>query len=280
MKQLMVFVTLLSIALFACGDETTTDTDTTVDAGNGTDAAAETSAAATWQGATYRVTEVLVTHPSTVGGILNNIINPEIRDDRLHILIETSDFDAASGATNFMLLGGAGDANGDNTYSFKPETPDPVPGSVEADGAFLNNEPILLNFPVLFHLDPICDEGPCDDNHCRTTADCRDTFECDFEDTGECQKDIILPLHDVIIDGVFKTEDDIQVLRQSNLNGAILKSDADTIEVDLGGSIVILTSLLGENRMDYPEGADDLTGWSMSAKINADEVNIDETNMD
>ena len=281
MKQLRMLTVLLAMMFFACGDETTPDTaDATVDAGGGTDSGSDTSSSSEWHGAMYRTTEVLVTYPTTVGGILNNIINPEIRDDRLHILIETSDFAADSGATTFMLLGGAGDANGDGTYAFKPDTEDPVVASVDAAGNFANDAPILLPFPVLFHLDPVCDGDPCPDNHCRTNDDCRDTFRCDLEDTGECHKDIILPLHDVLIEGTFEVEDDMQILRSADLAGAILKAEADTIEVDLGGSIVILTTLLGENRMDYPEGSDEPTGWALSAKLNADEVNIENTNMD
>lgn len=276
MKRTSILTVLLVLFMFGCSDdadpvEAVEDAATTADVSDDSDDAGTTTAAS-WAPAMYRVTEVNITEPSTVGGILNSVVNPELRDNNIHILIETTEFAADSGATTLMIRGDAGALLEDGTYEFSG-TSEPQTGTVDESGNFTNDSAILLNFPVRFAVPPVCDGGPCDDGRCRDENDCRLGFTCDTEGEGECNQDVVIPLHEVIINGTFIDEDDTPVLRQSTLDGVILKEEADVLEVDLGGNLVTLTSILRENQMDWPEDSDDPTGWILSAQINADAVN-------
>jgi hypothetical protein len=266
------------LLMLACGDD-----DETTDAGNAADAGADTgggasdvASAAEWAPTVFRVNELAVNRPAALGTILQGLINRDIGTGLLNILIETSDFGADTGATTFMIAGGAGEAvdGADDTYRFM-EAPTPVPAQVEADGSFANTEPLTLDFPVLFTFEPSCDGGSCPDDRCRTADDCPDGFSCDSEGDGLCIQWVIIPLKDVTIDGTFQEADGAQVLRGADLEGAILKEDADGLQVDMGGTLVVLTTLLNERNMDYPEDSQPKTGWILSGRINANQVTLE-----
>lgn len=271
-----ILTVLFALSMWGCSDDAADDPsgdtgggDTgTADTGNGgSDTGGETG---TWEATFYRVTEVSVTTPSTVAGILSNIINPEIRDGQLHILIETSEFAADAGATTFMLHGGAGDLTDEGEYVFNGG--EASPATVDAEGNFSNDSPTELDFPVLFRVPGVCDGGACPDGLCRTNDDCESDFTCDLEDTGECVQPVVLPLKDVLITGTFEINGEgVQVLSGATLTGAVLKTDADDLEVDLGGSIATLTTILGENRMDWPEEGPN-QGWTLGALVNAEAI--------
>ena len=246
MKRTSILSVLLVLFVFACSEDpdpvdsvedAATNTDTSEDSDQGT------TTTENWTPTMYRVTEVNITEPSTVGGILNSVVNPELRDNNIHILIETSDFAADSGATTLMIRGDAGALLDDGTYEFSG-TSEAQTGTVDDGGNFTNDSAILLNFPVRFAVPPVCDGGPCDDGRCRDENDCRLGFTCDSEGEGECNQDVVIPLHEVILNGTFTDEGGEPALRQSTLDGVILKTDADDLEVDLGGNLVTLTSIL------------------------------------
>ena len=279
-RQLLLFSLILAISLLGCSDD---ETD-----GSGQDAASdavvtdtgetdqgEDGSGAVWDDLMLRVTQVDVTKPSGVGAILSGIINPEIRDDNIHILIEMTDFQATSGATTFELHGDAGAiSEDDGSYYFIGEQ-GPAASSIEADGTFINTDEADVDFPIRFAVNPTCDGGACPDGRCSDNDDCREGFTCDSDRDGRCFKLVILPLHEVFVSGQMVFEDGAFSLQGADLSGLILKSEADGIEIDLGGSVRLLTEVLQEGNMDCPEGADPPTGWCLDAVINAEQVNND-----
>ena len=268
---------LLSILLVAggllvgCSDETTTEPEQDAAVDSGTSDTGMTTF--TWEDLMLRVTYVDVTKPSGVGAILSGIINPEIRADNIHILIEMTDFAAETGATTFQLHGDAGAINEDDgTYYFIGEQ-GPSDSEVQADGTYTNTDTADVDFPIRFAVNPVCDGGDCPDGRCRTDDDCREGFTCDVDRDGRCFDLVILPLHEVYISGELLYEDGAFALEGSELSGLILKSEADGIEIDLGGTVRLLTEVLQEGNMDCPEGVDPPTGWCLDAVINAEQVN-------
>ena len=273
-SRLLLILLLPAILIVAgCGDDETSENGT--DAGSDTGAVDQGSDAPeiTWEDFMLRVTDVDVTRPSGVGAILSGIINPEIRADNIHILIEMTDFQAETGTTTFQLHGDAGAVNEDDgTYYFIGEQ-GPEASSVEADGTYSNTTAVDVDFPIRFAVNPVCDGGTCPDGLCRDDNDCRDGFTCDADRDGRCFKLVILPLHEVFISGQLLYEDGAFAVQGSELSGLILKSEADGIEIDLGGSVRLLTEVLQEGNMDCPEGADPPTAWCLDAVINAEQVN-------
>jgi hypothetical protein len=264
------------LALAACGDDGTDpenggEADTGLEDTGGSD---ETSAF-NWTAALYRTESLNITRPAHVGPLLNGLIAPDIREGRLHILIETSDFSAESGAATFMLFGGSGDLDQETGLYSVSGDGNPVPAVVEADGSFVNTEPLSLDFAAIITQPPSCDGDPCDDNSCRDDDDCNTNFECDTEGEGQCLQFVVIPLQDLNIDGTFQQDEEGNpILDAITLDGAILKTDADGIELDLGtGTPTVLTNLLQENRMDYPADAVEYTGWILTAIISGVQVN-------
>ncbi|MCA9565969.1 MAG: hypothetical protein KC561_20875, partial [Myxococcales bacterium] len=265
-----VLLLTLSLVAAACDEEATEPTP-----GNNNNNAdvSETSQSSEWTPALYRFTSVTVNRPTTVGPVLSGLVNPEIRADRLHILVETASFVESSGATTFEITGQAGEADTESGgYRFQTAV-EYVPATVDADGNFTSEETLDINFPVLFRVPPSC-EGGCTDNRCASNDDCSEGFTCNLEGDGWCNQDVVVPLREVTIAGTFREEDGEQILRGATLVGAILKSDADSIEVDLfaNGNTQPLTNVLEERNLNYPEGSEDPIGWQLSATVSADAV--------
>jgi len=267
------------LTLAACDDEETTPTDTpdadTEDVGapdadltgDGGGDGGEV-----WADHLHRVTFVNVTRPSGVGTILTGIIRPELELGNIHILIGMTDFADETGETTFMMRGDAGDIDEDGEYIFIG-TSDAAESTIEANGDFANDVEARIDFPVRFALDATCLGNDCPDG-CRTNDDCREDFACDAEGDGRCFQQVILPLHDVLIDGTLEFGDDGFEINAASLTGMIMKTDADVTEIDLGGNVAILSDVLGgDATMDCPEDEDDKTGWCLGAQINASQVN-------
>ena len=273
-------INLTFIALLSCCTTTLgcSDDEEPADAGTpqqdtGSDSSADV-APMTWADTMLRVTEVTITQPSGVGSILTGIINSEIRAENIHILIELSDFAATTGATTCSLHGDAGEYDEtDSEYEFSG-TSDEAAADITADGSFSNSELAEVDFPIRFTVNPVCDGGDCPNDQCRTDADCTETgFSCDVDGDGRCFQMVILPLHDVEFDGTLTATSGEFVVQGGNMDGLILKTDADEMLINLGGSTRILTEILGEANMDCPAGADPLTGWCITAVLNAEQVN-------
>ncbi|MBN1945624.1 MAG: hypothetical protein JW797_08095 [Bradymonadales bacterium] len=224
-----------------------------------------------WEPALFRFTEFNITRPTGIGPILNGLMNLEIRNGRLHILLETMDFAADTGDTTFAIRASSGTKNQDDSYQMISE-PTPFSAEIEGDGTYRNTEPGSLSIPVTFYIDPVCDGGPCPDNRCRTNDDCEAGFECGDDPSGQCEKLIQIPLRELTVTGVLTwDEEGNQQLNGMELEGVILKTDADAIQFNLGTNLVSLTEVLDERQMDYPDEGTK-TGWWMSAEVNAVEV--------
>lgn len=272
-------VNLMFIGFFICCSTTlgcSDDDDQPTDTGTpdtGSDSSADV-APMTWADTMLRVTEVTITQPSGVGSILTGIINSEIRAENIHILVELSDFAVTTGATTCTLHGDAGDYNETSSEYEFTGTSDEVAADMSADGSFSNSELAGVDFPIRFTVNPVCDGGDCPNDECRTDADCTETgFSCDLDGDGRCFQMVILPLHDVEFDATLITTSGEFAIQGGTMDGLILKSDADDMLINLGGSTRILTEILGEANMDCPAGADPLTGWCISAVLNAEQVN-------
>ena len=241
---------MLAVALaFGCGGDDDADTDTGTDAGVDTtmeDTGGDTTAGpASHQANTYRVINVDITHPNGIGAILSALIQGDLDANRLHILIDLQDFGAASGDTTFTITGNAGETTAnEGEYAWHsdldPSTFFYAQGDITADGDFINTETTRLDFPAL-----VPDSDP--------------------------PEFLILPLEELFIDGFFE-EAGGQVLMSAALDGVILESDAETIEVSLsaGAEPQLLSEILSNvSDPDYPEEGENATGWAISADIQA-----------
>lgn len=270
---------MLLLAVWGCSD----DPAETPDASATQDASAETSSndaeSAAWTPALYRTTDLIIIEPIGLGTVLQGLVRRDINAGILHILIETDTFSADSGAATFEISGGAGEEVGDSTYQFADDFP-ASPGVVSADGSFHNTEPLQINFPVDIINPADCDTGSCDGDNCLDNTACNSGYECDADGDGQCHQPIVVPLKDVTISGMFGESGGVLTLLGTTgaggalLNGAILKEDADNIEIEPapGANPIGLTELLGEANMDYPEDAATKTGWLLSAEIVTSEV--------
>ena len=270
---------MLLFAVWACSD----DPAQTPDAGTTQDAsAAETSSDAQsgmWTPALYRTTDLIIIEPIGLGTVLQGLIRRDINAGILHILVQTDNFSVDSGDATFEISGGAGEEVGTATYQFLEDFP-ASPGVVSADGSFYNTEPLQINFPTDIINPADCDAGSCDGDNCLDNTACNDGYECDADGDGQCHQQIIVPLKDVTISGLFGESGGVLSLQGTTgvggalLNGAILREDADDIEIEPapGANTVTLTALLGEANMDYPADAATKTGWLLSAEIVTVEV--------
>lgn len=270
---------MLLLAAWACSD----DPAETPDASATQDASAETSSndaqSAAWTPALYRTTDLIIIEPIGLGTVLQGLIRRDINAGILHILVQTANFSADSGDATFEIFGGAGEEVGDSTYQFVDDFP-ASPGVVSADGSFYNTEPLQINFPTDIINAPNCGTGLCDGDNCLDNTACNDGYECDADGDGQCHQQIVVPLKDVTVSGMFGETGGVLTLRGTAgtggamLNGAILKEDADNIEIEPapGANPISLTALLGEANMDYPEDAATKTGWLLSAEIVTSEV--------
>jgi hypothetical protein len=273
--RLTAVALLLLLPLSACGD----DGEANPDGGGGADTGADgdaasgdalpDAAAATWAPTLYRVQNLLIDEPAGLGPLIQSLVQRDINSGLLNILIQTGGFAATSGATTFEIRGGAGESSDGTTFRLINDV-DWVPASVEASGDFQNTELLTLDFPVILSLPPRCDGAACPDNRCRDNDDCVGQYTCDSAGDGQCLQHIVLPLKEIRVTGAFTTNDaGTAVLSLASLNGAILKADADQLEVGLpGAEPTLLSTLLGERNMDYPDRTNP-TGWRLSALINA-----------
>lgn len=226
-------------------DTGTTDTGTT-DTGTTDDVAdtEETDTSEVMEDTTFRVTFVDIVKPGGVGPILGNLINSDIEDQALHILIQVLDFAAAWPAT-FTVSGNAGQAVYDGetiigyTWYDGVEV-DYATASIDADGVFDSDETLSITFPAL--------------------------------EPGATEP-LEIPVSDLQLSGeLFAVGSGWGI--EGTLEGAILASEIEGIEVDLGTPQPLSQLLGGEDKMDYPDGAtgDALTGWKLEADIVAESV--------
>lgn len=284
---LLCAAALLCAGLFAgCDDEETpaadtggtqdTGADTGNDQGGGGDQGGgedQGGGGDEYRDAVLRVNDVNVTEPSGVGRILSGLIQREIDDDNIHVLIALTDFAGTSGATTMTLRGDAGEKLDDDSYGFVG-TSTGVPATIDANGDFRNTEPARVDFPVRFAVDPVCDGAACPDNRCTDNGDCNENFTCDAEGDGRCVQDIILPLHEVAIEGTLETGASFSTTG-ALLTGLILTADAEATDIELvPGTVQPLSTVLRNSAgaPNCPEDAEEKTGWCLAATVDAVEV--------
>lgn len=262
-------VIALALLVGACGDDEPTD-DTTTDTGGGTDtdgadtgvtdtggsdggvtdtgggegscAPADALATTDVRGENYyRIERLKINEPRGVGAILEGLINNDIRLGKLHIIINITDFSAATGDATMQITGNAGvwDAATCSFAWYPGIVPNYGEGAFNDAGEITSNETISLIFPALL-----------------PNTDPPETLE--------------IPLNEVAISGTLAAdpENPDTLLLEGLLSGAILAENAADIEVELSpGNPQLLGELLGE--LNYPEGAtgDALTGWKLEAEI-------------
>lgn len=249
--RLLAALAVCALAV-GCGDEDsnpsadagqdTTTADTTADTG-GDDTSADTTgtdtAPAVMEDQTHRLTGVRILQPSGVGPILEGLINTDIRNGKLHVLIQLADFEG-EWPTGFTLTGNAGtDVEGGYTW-YPGVQVNYVPGSIDAEGFFSGDETLSIIFPAL--------------------------------EPNETEP-IQIPVSDLQLEGeLFELDGTWSI--EGELSGAILASEITDITVNLGEERSLASLLGGEEEMDYPEDAPqaERTGWRLLATVTADEV--------
>lgn len=246
--RLLAALAVCALAV-GCGDEDptpgTTDTggqDTTADAvadTGGADTVGDDTAPAVLEDQTHRLTGVRILQPSGVGPILEGLINTDIRNGKLHVLIQLSAFQG-DWPTGFTLTGNAGtDVEGGYTW-YPGVAVNYVPASIDADGFFAGDETLSIIFPAL--------------------------------EPNETEP-IQIPVSDLQLEGELYELDGTWSI-EGVLSGAILASEITDITVNLGEERSLASLLGGEDEMDYPEDApqEERTGWRLQAEVTADEV--------
>ncbi len=241
---LITSAAVAALALAGCGD---TEVHVVEDAGTGDDAATTTDANGdeAFEDTTFRTTRVGIIRPRGVGGILESLINTDIEANRLHVLVQVTEFEGPW-PTNFQLTGNAGTiADADDQYTWYPGVAiDRAAATIDERGFFEGVETLSIIFPAL---EPGADEP------------------------------IQIPVSDLQLEGEL-FEEEGEWLVDGLLTGAILASEIEGITVDLSGGTTepqTLAQLLGgERTMDYPVGAegDALTGWTLEGEIQAERV--------
>lgn len=247
----------VALAWTSCGGEETPagsdagggspDTGTAADT-SGPDSTDDATAASPFhRDTTFRATFVDVLQPSAVGAILTPLINNDIESGRLHVLVDVRDFAATSGDTTFRATGSAGQPTGTPGEYTWHDAVDPasivyVAATMSAAGHFENTEPASVQFPA-----PMPGTEP--------------------------PEIFIVPLKDIHMVGDME-EVDGTVATVAFFSGAILREDAETIEVRLSPESEprTLASMLEGEPMNYPEEGPDATGWRFEADVDGEAV--------
>ncbi len=245
--RIRVLTILASLALAAAGcsddPETVTDTGTDTTADVGTDTEGEDTSTdaeeAVFEDSTFRLTNVSIITPAGVGPILEGLINQDIEADKLHVLVQMTDF-AGPWPTTFTLTGNAGQiADGGFTW-YEGVAIDRAQAEIDAEGFFEGIETLSIIFPAL---EPNATEP------------------------------IQIPVSSLDLSGELFEFEGMWVI-EGRLSGAILASDIEGITVNLGQERALADLLGGEDKMDFPEGAaeGEFTGWRLEADISGDAV--------
>lgn len=203
--------------------------------GGGGEGCAEATA---WHADTlWRITNISIQKPAGRGALLEGLINTDIQEGELHVLIESRDFADDCGDTTFELTGGAGAVvEGTETYAwFDGEAPEFKPSVIDSDGNFVNEENLAIIFPAL---DPT---------------------------NGEI---IRLPVSGLALSGVMADVEG-QLVMVGDLTGVLLEEDVADITIELFDGEQSIADLLGPDEKDWPEGAEEFTGWTLQATVEA-----------
>lgn len=225
---------------------------------------------------TFRVTTLEIDPQAigVVGTILSGLIATDLRCGILNVLAEYRGYNSAD--DTFILDVGAGVISADSpdpTTWYCAETsngriPDPDPRNYE----FLSEETTAASVPARF---TNLDEGLFE-----VTESFDLIFPAIVPGTQLDPEYLLIPLKDVQFSGrIGQNSLGALDLTDGLITGAILKSDADEIEVDLnpsdGNPGAPISSLLASVEMNYPPGADVKTGWLLDVDLGAGEVEVE-----
>lgn len=228
---------------------------------------------------TFRVTKLDIDKDALgfIGSTLNGLIAPDIRCGILNVLAEYRGYNPAD--DTFVLDVGAGiisEDSPDPTTWYCSETstasiPEPDPRNYE----FLSVEATATDVPARF---TNIEQGLFE-----VTEAFDLTFPAILPGTQLDPGYLLIPLKDVLFSGRIgeRIDDDglgALDLYDGIITGAILKSDADEISVNLNPSNpdggVPISTLLAGVELNYPADAEVKTGWMLRVDLAAAEVEV------